>query len=133
MEKMKALIIEDSADCASLLNHYLIESKMFGEIRVVTNGEDGVEDLKTSVPDLIFLDLSLPGEYGIETLTKIKSLPETHSVPVIIMTASEDRKDLTDTYRKGGVLFIHKPLQKELLMEALTHMKVTGILKRGEK
>ena len=86
------------------------------------------------MPDLVFLDLNLPGEHGLGTLVKIKNYSDFHSIPVIVMTASDDRKDLLESYRKGAVFFIHKPLDKNLLIETLMHMKITGILKkRSEK
>ena len=141
MEKLKALIIEDSVDCAALLNHTLTQMKIFGEIKTFTSGEEGMEYFekesvkdKSVLPDVIFLDLNLPGEYGLETLAKIKNFSSSHSIPVIVMTASEDRQDVVESYRKGGAFFIRKPLDKNLLVEALMHMKITGILrKRNEQ
>ena len=118
IEKLRVLMIEDSEDCAALLNHILLEMKIFGDIRLFTNGEGGMAYLeeakaRASLPDLIFLDLNLPGERGLETLVKIKNYSDFNSIPVIVMTASDDRKDLLESYRKGAVFFIHKPLDKD--------------------
>ncbi len=137
-EKLNVLIIEDSADCAALLNHILIEVKFFGEIKFFMTGEDGLQYLEesikdekaVSVPDIIFLDLNLPGEHGLKILEKIKNESFLRKIPVIVMTASEDRHDWTESYRKGGMFFIHKPLDRDLLVETLTHMKVMGLLKK---
>ena len=138
IEKLRVLMIEDSEDCAALLNHILLEMKIFGDIRLFTNGEGGMAYLeeakvRASLPDLIFLDLNLPGEHGLETLVKIKNYSDFHSIPVIVMTASDDRKDLLESYRKGVVFFIHKPLDKNLLIETLMHMKITGILRKRNR
>ena len=139
IEKLRVLMIEDSADCAALLNHALLQLKIFGDIKIFTSGESGLEYLEyesskekkgASLPDIIFLDLNLPGEHGLETLAKIKNYSSLHSIPVIVMTASSDRRDLLESYRMGGIFFIHKPIEKELLTEVLTHMKITGILKK---
>lgn len=130
IEKLKALIIEDSADCAALLNHVLLQLKIFGDIKVFMSGEEGMESLKTALPDIIFLDLNLPGEHGLETLAKIKSFSSLNSIPVIVITASDEQRDLVESYRKGGAFFIHKPLKKELLTEVIMHMKITGALKK---
>ena len=138
VQKLNALVIEDSADCAALLNHILLDAKIFGEINLFKSGEEGVKYLEEKVkgqgkdflPDLVFLDLNLPGEHGLETLDKIKKYSEFHSIPVVVMTASEDRRDLIESYKKGGAFFIHKPLDKDLLIEILMHMKMTGVLKK---
>ena len=69
IEKLKVLMIEDSADCAVLLNHILTEVKIFGEIKFCMTGEDGLQYLEeaiknrntTPIPDIIFPDLNLPG------------------------------------------------------------------------
>lgn len=136
--KLNALIIEDSPDCAALLNHILIESKIFGEIKFFMTGEEGLEYLeesvrqetRTAIPDIIFLDLNLPGEHGLRTLEKIKSESHLQSIPVVVMTASQERSNWTESYRKGGTFFIPKPLDKNLLVETLLHMRVTGVLKK---
>ena len=140
IEKLKALMIEDSADCAALLNHTLIQLKMFGEIKIFMSGEEGMEYLekesvedKRALPDIIFLDLNLPGEHGLETLAKIKNFSSSNSIPVIVMTASDDRRNLVESYRKGGTFFIHKPLEKTLLTELLMHMKITGAFKKKDR
>ena len=105
-EKLRVLMIEDSADCAALLNHILLEAKIFGDIKLFTRGEEGMKYLeeakvRVSLPDLIFLDLNLPGEHGLETLVKIKNYSDFHSIPVIVMTASDDRKDLLESYHSN--------------------------------
>jgi CheY-like chemotaxis protein len=134
--KLQALVVEDSADCAALLNHILIDSKLFGQIRNFMMGEDALQYLedslqnRTALPDIIFLDLQLPGEHGLRVLEKIKSEPALKPVPVVVMTASEDRQDWADSYRKGGTFFIRKPLDRELLVDTLLHMKITGVLKK---
>ena len=135
------MIVEDSADCAALLNHILIESKMCGEIKSFISGEDAVNYLqaassggdKNLLPHLIFLDLNLPGEYGLDTLVKIKKDPVLHSIPVLVMTASDERSDLTDSYKKGGTVFLPKPIKKEMLIEVLTHMKITNVFTRSHE
>ena len=138
IEKLKVLMIEDSADCAALLNHILLETKIFGEIKLFMTGEEALEHLErqnagknfSEMPDIIFLDLNLPGEHGLKILTKIKNDPALVSIPVVVMTASGDRQDWTESFRKGGMFFIRKPLDKTLLSDTLFHMKITGVLRR---
>ena len=138
IEKLKVLMIEDSEDCAALLNHILLEVKIFGEIKIFMRGEEALEYLEqqstgknvAAMPDIIFLDLNLPGEHGLKILSKIKNDSALASIPVVVMTASEDRQDWAESYRKGGMFFIHKPLDKTLLRDTLFHMKITGVLRR---
>ncbi len=138
IEKLNVLMIEDSADCAALLNHILMEAKIFGEIKLFMTGEDGLQYLEEAIknkisnpmPEIIFLDLNLPGEHGLKILEKIKNESLLQQIPVVVMTASEDRRDWTESYRKGGKFFIRKPLDKNLLMDALMHMKIIGLLKK---
>ena len=142
IEKFKVLIIEDSPDCAALLNHILLEAKIFGEIKIFMTGEEALGYLErqstgknfAGMPDIIFLDLNLPGEHGLKILSKIKNDSALVSIPVVVMTASEDRHDWSESYRQGGMFFIPKPLDRTLLSENLFHMKITGVLKkRSEK
>ena len=137
--KLKVLIIEDSPDCAVLLEHYLHQLKMIYGIKMVGSGEEGLQFLNEEseknlqeafLPDLIFLDLNLPGEPGLEILSKIKSLPLFSFTPVIILTASEDKEDLRETYKKGGTFFMRKPFDQSVLTETINHMFMTGVLKK---
>lgn len=138
-EGLKVLIIEDSPDCASLLKLMLDGIRFFGPVTIVGSGEEGrkfLEDDETKtvpaevLPDLIFLDLGLPGEGGLETLDKIKRNPKLSSIPVIIITASDDKGDWINSYKKGSASLVRKPFNRELLTELLQHMVMTGSFRK---
>ena len=139
---LKVLVIEDSRDCADLLRHKLKQLRIISDIKVLGSGEEGLEFLKgecvkdknnSFLPDLFFMDIHLPGESGLETLVKIKSNPLFYSTPVIVLTASENKQDIPESYKKGGTIFMRKPLEETFLEDVLTYMKITGRFKSNDR
>jgi len=90
--------------------------------------EDGASALKQATkvkPDMVLLDIMMPGMSGIETCRKLKLQPETAGIPVIFMTALSDSEDKTRAFAAGGVDFISKPLDHaEVLARVRTHLEI---------
>lgn len=74
-------------------------------------------------PDLVLLDLNMPGIDGRAVLEKVKSDPETCSIPIVVLTTSNDSKDIEHCYRIGASTYIQKPVSFEGLTEAIRTMK----------
>ncbi len=134
--KLKVLMIEDNPEDAVLLSKRLVNLKFENEMTVFHKGEEGVRYLEFQnaqqkpMPDLILLDLGLPGEHGLDVLKKIKTHPALKSTPVIVVTSSDDKNDKVETFRRGGTFFITKPYTEELLGEVISHLRVTGRFNR---
>lgn len=110
---IEILLIEDSPSDARLTIEALKEAKVRNSIEVASDGESGLARLRDEsrrVPDLILLDLNLPGLDGREVLAEIKSDPRLSIIPVVVLTTSKAEEDVLRTYRLHGNCFISKPV-----------------------
>jgi chemotaxis family two-component system response regulator Rcp1 len=114
------LLVEDSVADAFLVERALKESVVAHRLTVVSTGKQalallfGGDDCAASAddrPDLILLDLNLPGLDGCQVLTQIKSDPALRVIPVIILTTSQRDEDVLRTYSAGANSYIAKPLE----------------------
>jgi CheY-like chemotaxis protein len=64
-------------------------------------------------PSLVLLDINLPGISGIDVLNEVKSDPELKTIPVVMLTASSDDRDIAKSYASGASTFISKPVQQD--------------------
>jgi len=115
------LIVEDSPVngklCEKLLN------KNGYDTHLCSDGESAVEYIKTDSPDLILLDIVMPGIDGFEFCRVIKNNPKMKHTPVIFLTAINDEKSLIEGFKNGAVDYITKPFrQQELLARTRTHI-----------
>ncbi|MCL4461470.1 MAG: response regulator transcription factor [Nitrospirae bacterium] len=122
----KILVIEDEADIVTLLKHYFLQEHF--EVITASNGLDGLSNARTLHPDLIVLDLMLPGLDGLSINRSLKKDPLTAGIPVVILTAKSDETDRIVGLELGADDYIVKPFNpKELLA------RVKAILRRTEQ
>jgi CheY-like chemotaxis protein len=112
------LLIEDSRADAKIIERALREGDVPHRLTVIPDGkhaldylfklgdDDGAPDRE---PDLILLDLNLPGMDGCQVLTRIKSDPVLRMIPVVILTTSDREEDIVQTYQAGANTYISKP------------------------
>ena len=92
---------------------------------VAKSGEDALNKLEVVVPDLILLDVMMPGIDGFETCDQIKSNPKTQEIPIIFMTALSDAENKVKGLSLGAVDYITKPFQQEeVLARVQVHLKL---------
>ena len=112
--RKKILIVEDNEDFALGLTVRLAGAGF--EVRSVTNAGDGVKALDLFEPDLILLDLLVPGGGGYSVLKALRGAPHTAMTPVIVMSGLDD-KEYKDRIRALGVnAFIEKPVEPDRLI-----------------
>ena len=100
-------------------------------IMVAQDGEEGVERAQLVQPDLILLDVTMPGIDGFETCRRLKQIESTRDIPVIFMTAMADIKDKIAAFAAGGVDYVTKPFQvEELLARITTHLTLRAAQKQ---
>lgn len=115
------LIIDDTPANLGVVAAYL-EDKGF-DVAIANNGEDGIKRALRVRPDLILLDVMMPGINGFETCRRLKAIPETRDIPVIFMTALSDTDDKLTGFEAGGVDYVTKPIQvAEVLVRINTHL-----------
>lgn len=121
---VEILLVEDSPADIALTQEALAESKLLNKLHVVTDGEAAMAFLRkegiyaaTPRPDLILLDLNLPKKNGREVLAEIKQDPSLSLIPVVILTVSQDERDIFESYRLHANCYIKKPVKFGEFME----------------
>jgi DNA-binding response OmpR family regulator len=109
------LIIEDEK-LIIVSTQMVLEAAGF-RVESATNGEDGIGKAKTCSPDLILLDIMMPGIDGWETLTRLKRDPATAHVPVVIFTAREHSRGHQRSTDLGAADYFRKPFEPDELIE----------------
>ncbi|MEH2421366.1 MAG: response regulator [Nostoc sp.] len=95
---------------------------------MATNGESAIEQTEYALPDLILLDVMMPGIDGFETCRRLKANPITQNIPVIFMTALSDSKDKVKGLEIGAVDYVTKPFQQEEVIARLKlHLKISHL------
>ena len=86
-------------------------------VESATNGEDGISSARTQKPDLILLDIMMPGIDGWETLTRLKRDSDTSGIPVVIFTAREHSRGHQKSAEMGAADYFRKPFEPDELIE----------------
>lgn len=107
----KVLVVEDNEQIAALLKFKLTHSGY--EVAFAENGQVGLEIARSNPPDLIILDVMMPVMNGLETLTVLKSELELKSIPVIILTALSNDREIVTGLELGADDYITKPFKME--------------------
>lgn len=103
------LIVDDTLDNLRLLSAMLAEQGY--EVRSVTNGSTALMGIRAQAPDLILLDINMPGMNGYEICQQLKADPQTREIPVIFISALNEVFDKVRAFAVGGVDYIAKPFQ----------------------
>ena len=115
------LIVDDIVRNVQLLGATLTREGY--EVMIATSGEMALERLQARLPDLVLLDLMMPGIDGLEVCRRIKKDPRTLNVPVIFLTAANESEIAAKALTEGAVDFINKPFNTaELLARVRTHV-----------
>jgi CheY-like chemotaxis protein len=109
------LIIEDEK-LIIVSTQMVLEASGF-RVESATNGEEGIAKARGSAPDLILLDIMMPGIDGWETLTRLKRDPATAGIPVVIFTAREHSRGHQRSAEMGAVDYFRKPFEPDELIE----------------
>src|SRR4051812_37778969 len=104
------LLVEDSPTDAELTREVLREAKARSTLQVVGDGEAALAVLRgADPPDLVLLDLNLPGRDGREVLAEIKSDEQLKQIPVVVLSASPEDEDVAGAYANQANAYIRKP------------------------
>jgi putative two-component system response regulator len=116
------LVVDDSPDNLALANALL---KPYYQVRLATSGEAALQIAQTEPPDLILLDVMMPGMNGYETCSQLKANAALRQIPVIFLTALGDVSDAEQGFALGAVDYIVKPFTPSLLLARVkTHLKL---------
>lgn len=124
-QKKKLLLIEDEEDIASVIK---LQADLSGyRLQVETDGISGFRAVERDPPDLVILDIMLPGQNGFDVCRKIKSHPELKNIPIIILTAKGEELDIVLGLELGADDYIVKPFSPKVLFS-----KVKTVLRRTQ-
>ena len=121
------LLVEDDMSDQKLTRQSLSKDKVGNDLRIVSTAEEGLEYLQRSkqgdeecpMPDLILLDLNMPGMGGKNFLKELKSDKQLNSIPVVILTTSDADRDVLETYQLQAAGYIKKPASLEGFQEIM--------------
>ena len=125
MKKPKIVAIEDEVDILEVINYNL--SKEGFDVCSALDGEEGLALIKKEVPDLVLLDLMLPGLDGIEICRKLKTDYSTRSIPIIMVTTKGEESDIVLGLGMGADDYMVKPFRPRELMA-----RIRSVLRRGD-
>lgn len=119
----RVLLIEDNAGDVLLARRALSADGLPpSQVEVATSGPEALERMRRSVPDVVLLDLNLPGMDGRQILTAMRETPELLDVPVIVLTSSASPDDVRWCYRNGASAYVRKVGDFHAFREALARL-----------
>jgi CheY-like chemotaxis protein len=104
----RILYIEDNADNRLLVRRILMAENL--EVEEADNAVDGIQQAQANPPDLILMDISMPGIDGLNATQRLRNMPELNSVPIIALTANVRDGDKEMTLKAGCDGYIGKPI-----------------------
>jgi two-component system, response regulator len=124
-EPKTILLVEDNADDEQLTLRAMRHSEIPNIIRVARDGAEALEYLygpNANLPDLILMDLKLPKVSGLEVLQRIRQEPTTATLPIVILTSSDEERDILESYSLGANSYIRKPVDFDEFIEAVRQL-----------
>ncbi len=126
MQKKRILVVDDEEDIRKLVIYNLSRDGYMVDSAV--SGEEALKITKKNIPDLILLDLMLPGIDGLETARRFKNDSSTSSVPIIILTAKGEEADIVTGLELGADDYVTKPFSPRIL-----NARVKAVLRRKQQ
>jgi serine phosphatase RsbU (regulator of sigma subunit) len=118
MTKPKILIVDDEPFNIDYIEQELEDSEY--EIISAINGQEALNKVHSETPDLVLLDIMMPVMDGFEVLSRLKAIPETREIPVIVISASNDLKSVVRGIKLGAEDYLPKPFEPTLLTARIT-------------
>lgn len=126
------LIVDDNPNNLEVLAHILTDVGY--QVSVALDGETAMEQVEYHQPELILLDIMMPGIDGFETCRRLKSNPLTCEIPIIFLTALSDSNNKVNGLSVGAVDYISKPFQsEEVLARIKIHLKLYNLTRKLER
>ncbi len=98
------------------------------EVLLAGNGETALKIAERAAPDVILLDVNMPGIDGFETCRRLRKMEGARDVPVIFITANDGTDSVVEGFRAGGVDYVTKPFKpEEVLMRVRTHLQINRL------
>jgi DNA-binding response OmpR family regulator len=119
------LVVDDDPDVCDLVTYKLEQSGF--EVRRASDGDEAMREVAKRVPDLVLLDIMMPGISGLEVLERWRSDHATASIPVVLLTAKAQENDVERGFELGADDYVVKPFSPRELVR-----RVTAVLSRRQ-
>jgi two-component system, OmpR family, alkaline phosphatase synthesis response regulator PhoP len=124
MAREEILVVEDEKDIRELVRYNL--AKEGYAIRCAASGEEALRAIQSSAPDLVVLDLMLPGINGLDVCRRLKGDPATRHVPIVMLTAKGEEADVVSGLELGADDYVPKPFSPRVLLA-----RIRAVLRRA--
>lgn len=136
MMKKTILLVEDNPDDEALMIRALKKNNIVNDIVVARDGVEALEylfgesdaDRQKILPQLILLDLKLPKIDGLEVLKRLRTEKRTKYIPVVVLTTSNEQRDVVESYNLGANSYVQKPVDFLEFMEATRQLGTYWLL-----
>ena len=135
---IEILLVEDNPNDEELTLYALKKNNIANHIHVVRNGAEALEYLFctgsyahrqiSDSPKMVLLDLKLPKVDGLEVLEKVKSDERTRAIPIVMLTSSQEERDIVESYQLGVSSYIVKPVDFEQFIDAVRQLGLYWML-----
>jgi two-component system response regulator len=127
IEPKNILLVEDNADDEQLTLRAMRQSEVPNIIRVARDGAEALEHIfgesaGPRLPDLVLLDLKLPKLSGLEVLQRIRSDERARGLPIVILTSSDEERDIVESYNLGANSYVRKPVDFDEFIDAVRQL-----------
>lgn len=134
--RLRVVAIEDNPTDVKLLEKHLSELPYGFFLNAFETGDAAIEYLQAlskesqeRLPQVIFLDLHLPGDDGFEVLEKIKSIESLKNIPVLVFSGSDESQDIVNTYKRGGVIFLKKSATELSFEDLINQLRISKLIR----
>lgn len=117
MAKEHILVVDDEEDILELVRYNLVKEGY--RVTTVASGEEALKSARSALPDIILLDLMLPGVDGLEVCRVLKQDPKTRHVPIIMLSAKGEEADIVTGLELGAADYVTKPFSPRVLLARL--------------
>ena len=124
MLKQSVLVVEDEEDIREFVSYNLLKEGY--QVAGVASGEDALAAVDAKPPDLVILDLMLPGLDGLSVCRKLKANPSTEAIPIVMLTAKGEEVDIVTGLNMGADDYVTKPFSPKVLLA-----RVQAVLRRA--
>lgn len=135
---VQILLVEDNPNDLELALHALKKHHLANHIEVVRDGAEAIEFIFATGrysyrniqngPRVILLDLKLPKVDGLEVLRRVKADSHTRAIPIVVLTSSQEERDIVESYKLGVNSYITKPVDFEQFSEAVRQLGMYWLL-----
>jgi two-component system alkaline phosphatase synthesis response regulator PhoP len=123
MTRAHILVIDDETDILELVRYNLTQHGY--DVACALSGEEALTQIRADVPDLIVLDLMLPGQDGLEVCRALKHDPRTNEIPILMLTARSEEADIVSGLELGADDYLTKPFSPRVLLA-----RIKAVLRR---